>query len=792
MSISRVKRGRGLPAVFPECMLLSSFQQQRKGNRASLPAILKKALPASALLAAAFGLPAASYAQEAQPAGSQEQVSTLPPVSVVQPKTVTPASQRPRSESGGGTSTATEGSQQTAVTGPVTPGAGGAAQTGIFGLGGINLMGGTVITNQQTWYFSKPTLDAALDLAPGVNASPSGGPRNEGLIFVRGFNRWQVPLYIDGVRIYLPYDNRLDFTRFQTADIAEIQIAKGYASVLDGPGAIGGAINLVTKRPTKEYEAEIGETLTFGRDGSYEGYSSYASVGTRQKYWYLQVTGTVLDSRGWMLSEDFKSTPYQASGWRDNSKTNDWRINAKLGVTPNATDEYTISLIHQEGSKGAPVNVTDPSNKYWTWPYWDVNSVYLNTTTKIGTASYVNTKAFYNYLNNSLYSYDDASLTAQKNGSSFDSYYGDTAYGGSIDAGTDLTKWDTLKGAFFYRRDQHTQYNDYFNQSSCATPNGGTLWNGSSCKQPLQTSIEDTYSVAGENTVHATRKIDFVTGVSYDWRNLERAQDWSSTPITGATVASNGVVNYPTKDGDAFNWQTALIYRYTNDAKVYASVSDRTRFPTLFERFSSRFGAFTGNPALLPEEATNYEIGWAGKLWTANVSTAVFYSDTRNLIEGVNLTVSPGKTTTQNQNVGHGYMEGWEAAADIPLNSKWAVGGNVTLMRLDISSRPSNPVEITGVPDAKGIAYVKWRPLDALTITPNVEIASDRWTQNTAGNVYYKLGAYTLANVSAEYTLRPGTTVNLTVRNMFDLNYSLADGTPEPGRTITAGFKMKF
>ena len=52
---------------------------------------------------------------------------------------------------------------------------------------------------------------------------------------------------LDGVRIYLPADNRLDFARFLTADIAAVQVQKGYASVLDGPGAMGGAINLVTR-----------------------------------------------------------------------------------------------------------------------------------------------------------------------------------------------------------------------------------------------------------------------------------------------------------------------------------------------------------------------------------------------------------------------------------------------------------------------------------------------------------------------------------------------------------------
>jgi len=48
---------------------------------------------------------------------------------------------------------------------------------------------------------------------------------------------------VDGGRIYLPADNRLDFARFLTADISEVQTQKGYASVLDGPGAMGGAIN---------------------------------------------------------------------------------------------------------------------------------------------------------------------------------------------------------------------------------------------------------------------------------------------------------------------------------------------------------------------------------------------------------------------------------------------------------------------------------------------------------------------------------------------------------------------
>lgn len=101
----------------------------------------------------------------------------------------------------------------------------------------FNNFGGSTISNQQTERFDKHTLDRAIDLVPGVAAGTTGSQRNETNIYVHGFDRLQVPLSIDGVRIYLPADNRIDFSRFLTDDISEIQIAKGYVSVLDGPGA---------------------------------------------------------------------------------------------------------------------------------------------------------------------------------------------------------------------------------------------------------------------------------------------------------------------------------------------------------------------------------------------------------------------------------------------------------------------------------------------------------------------------------------------------------------------------
>ena len=162
--------------------------------------------------------------------------------------------------------------------------------------------------------FARPTLDSAVNIAPGVNSQISGNSRNEQNIYVRGFDRWQVPLTVDGVRVYLPVDNRLDFARFLTADIAEVQIAKGYVSVLDGPGGMGGQINLVTRRPTREIEAEWRTRFDFGRDGTFLGPMTYGFVGTKKDMYYAQLSGTFQNYDGWMLPASYRSTLAQGPG----------------------------------------------------------------------------------------------------------------------------------------------------------------------------------------------------------------------------------------------------------------------------------------------------------------------------------------------------------------------------------------------------------------------------------------------------------------------------------------------
>ena len=95
------------------------------------------------------------------------------------------------------------------------------AQSNVFDLGEIEqvtitaspfsqAISRSVVTGEETFKFNALTLDRAVDLAAGVQSGSTGGPRNERLFFVRGFDRFQSPLYVDGIRVYLPADNRVD------------------------------------------------------------------------------------------------------------------------------------------------------------------------------------------------------------------------------------------------------------------------------------------------------------------------------------------------------------------------------------------------------------------------------------------------------------------------------------------------------------------------------------------------------------------------------------------------------
>lgn len=653
---------------------------------------------------------------------------------------------------------------------------------GTFTLGQIVVTGqrpegiavtGETLTAKAIEAFNRNHLDDAVNLMPGVSSSNSGGQRNERLIFVRGFDRFQVPISIDGIRVYLPYDNRLDYGRFLTADVAEIQVAKGYASVLDGPGALGGAINLVTRKPTKEIEAEVRGTLELDRDADYAGYNAVGLLGTRQDQWYAQASYARSFRDHWDLPGGFTPTAIEDGGEREFSRTRDWRVNAKLGFTPNATDEYSISYTRQEGSKNAPLHVTNPQPQAWSWPYWNIESIYFLSTTSFTDNLTLKTRLYRNTFDNLLSGFDDYTQTTQTlpAGRVFNSWYDDEAYGGSAQLDY-ATGGNRLSIAFHYRRDEHVEYSQVF-------PTGFI--------EPPQKSLEDTFSIAVEDRLQLGPALSLTAGFSYDWRDLRQSDEFA---LNGARNGGT-LFGYPLVDADTWNAQGRIEWTPDADTSAHLSLSSRTRFPTLAERFSSRFGGATSNPDLEAERATNLELGGSKRFGAVRVEGNAFYSWLEDAIVAFPF-IFDGTSVSQSRNVGKGEYYGVELAVSAQASDTLGLGANYTWTERDFTDPTVPAFEPTEVPRHKAFAWASWEPVGRLTILPSVEIASDRWTVNTAGTRYYRTGAYVQANLRVDYEAIDGVVLGAGVRNAFDDSYTLTDGFPEAGRSFFLSARARY
>lgn len=675
-------------------------------------------------------------------------------------------------------------------------------------------LGTATLDREQLWDFSKNGLTDALNLIPGVATTAVAGPgrRNESDISLRGLDRTRVPLTIDGIRLFLPADNRIDFSRFLTTDLSAIQVAKGYVSVINGPDGMGGAINLVTRKPVKDFEGEIRYSALLGEGGQYDGDIWYANLGGKQEKFYWQASLQQRDIEGWRLSRDYKSDlpttapNYQGGGMRNFSDSNDWRGSIKIGFTPNATDEYSLNYSKQSGEKHrAPpvrgcddamgVNTTTcaPGNvRLWDWPVWDTSSLYFLSNTQLDAKIYVKTRFYYNTFDNRL----DFYTVAPGGGNRLDtvansSIYDDNAKGFSIELGTHHLAQQTLKASVHYRRDEHTEWNT--NRVS-----NGPVAGNNNPPEPKQKTVEDIWSFALEDTWHVSPTVDLVGGISRDMRGSKQAEEFNQQGVGQPST----LYKLPVKDTNATNYQAAAIWRYQPGGKAHFSVSDRVRFSTIFERFSGRFGSAVSNPGLDPERSRNYELGIEDNLARGVRGTAaVFHNRIKDYIQAVpNAVFVPGVGGgffNQNQNVGEATIKGLELGVVASVMPTLEVGGNYTWIDAEVSPPPGTTTQYPylATPKNKGFFYAKWTPTEKWNIVPSYEVTDRRWSSQlngVPGPRYVGTGSYDLLNLKVDYKIVRDWTVSFAANNLLDKHYELSAGYPSQGRNFLLSSRYQF
>ena len=109
----------------------------------------------------------------------------------------------------------------------------------------------TVITRREIEQAGATTVNDLLKLASGVDIRQRGGWGVQTDISIDGASYEQVTVMLNGVNISNPHTGHLsaDFP-VTVSDIERIEILEGAASRAYGTQAFGGAVNIVTKRPS--------------------------------------------------------------------------------------------------------------------------------------------------------------------------------------------------------------------------------------------------------------------------------------------------------------------------------------------------------------------------------------------------------------------------------------------------------------------------------------------------------------------------------------------------------------
>lgn len=152
----------------------------------------------------------------------------------------------------------------------------------------------TVITEEEIKDRRQTSVIELLRGIPGVDVVQSGGPGGNSVVFLRGANSEHTLVLIDGIEANNPIStNRAyNFSGLTTDNISRIEIVRGPQSMVYGSDAMGGVINIITKKG--DGPTQISASI---EGGSYNTFTQQAGVsgGSDELFYSLEGSHLITD-----------------------------------------------------------------------------------------------------------------------------------------------------------------------------------------------------------------------------------------------------------------------------------------------------------------------------------------------------------------------------------------------------------------------------------------------------------------------------------------------------------------
>ena len=181
----------------------------------------------------------------------------------------------------------------------------------------------TVITADQIARSQATMVTEVLRTVPGISVVQAGGSGQQTSIFMRGANSEHVLVMIDGVEINDPSspNNAVNLANLPVDNIERIEILRGPQSVLYGSDAVGGVIQILTRRPVGK------PAVTFASEvGSFQTYHERIAVSSGRDDVDYSVTLSRQDSDG--ISATSESDDSETDGYTNTT------LSAMFGLRP--------------------------------------------------------------------------------------------------------------------------------------------------------------------------------------------------------------------------------------------------------------------------------------------------------------------------------------------------------------------------------------------------------------------------------------------------------------------------
>lgn len=134
----------------------------------------------------------------------------------------------------------------------------------------------TVIGAEDIDRSKATSLPDLLRTVPGLDVVQSGGSGTVTSLFLRGTNSTQALVLVDGVKLNSPFFGLVDVSSLSTANLERIEVVRGPFSSLWGSEAIGGVVQLFTRRTPAEKRIEGRVTGALGNDSAVQGTADVA------------------------------------------------------------------------------------------------------------------------------------------------------------------------------------------------------------------------------------------------------------------------------------------------------------------------------------------------------------------------------------------------------------------------------------------------------------------------------------------------------------------------------------